>query len=297
MRDILKLDANDSDLISAKNMVLQLKWVNDIKQLQLEDGSWGQFHSMSQFSQVSITTEQALRRLIILGLDKHDEVIQKALAYMEKYLLGELDLRDRKEKKHDWGMLTRLFVATWILKIDSSNDLAKEIANDWGKVITHAFSGDEYNHNAYIDAYYEVHKSPKEKYLWKFENFYLVSILSGMLSSHVESKFLDYIIKAKNGIYYIHDRCLEIPPSNFCSKAASRYIYAHEILRNYACAKSKLQYFGEWVTNNISQDGFWDMGQLVKDNMQFPLSNSWREPFNRKVDCTVRILRVLSKID
>lgn len=297
MRDVLKLDSKNKELIFAKNMVLQSKWVNDIIQLQWEDGSWGQFHSMSQFSQSPITTEQALRRLLILGLDKHDEVIRKALIYMEKYLVGESELRDRKEKKHDWDMLTRLFVATWILKIDPSNYLAKGIAKDWAKIITHAFSGDEYNHNAYKEAYYEVHKSPKEKYMWGFENFYLVSILIGMLSSDIESKFLDYVINSKNGIYYIHNRCPKELPSSFCLKIASSYINTHELLSSYTCAKLKLQYFTDWVTNNISEDGFWDMGQLVRDKIQFPLSNSWREPINRKIDCTVRIQRILSKLN
>lgn len=297
MRDVLKVDSKNEELVFAKNMVLQSKWVNDIIQLQWEDGSWGQFHSMSQFSQSPITTEQALSRLLILGLDKNDEVIQKALIYMKKYLLEELELRDRKEKKHDWNMLTRLFVATWILKIDSSNDLAKEIAKDWAKIITHAFSGNKYNHNAYKEAYYEIHKSPKEKHMWGFENFYLVSILIGMLSSDIELKFFDYLINSQNGIYYIYDRCPKEPPSSFCSKITRRYINAHELLSNYTCAKLKLQYFSEWITSNISEDGLWDMGQFVKDKMQFPLSNSWREPINRKIDCTVTVQRILSKLN
>lgn len=41
MRDVLKLDSKNEELIFAKNMVLQSKSVNDITQLQWEDGSWG----------------------------------------------------------------------------------------------------------------------------------------------------------------------------------------------------------------------------------------------------------------
>lgn len=294
MRDILKLDEKNEELIHTKNKILESKWVNDIIKYQLEDGSWGQFHSMSEFSQSPITTERALRRLLILGLDKNDQPIQNSLGYMEKYLLGQLDLRDRKEKKHDWHLLTRLFVATWILLIDSSNTLAKEIAKDWAKIITHAFSGNAYDHNAYKEAYYEIHKSPLEKFMWRFENFYLVSILKGFLPEKIESKFLDYIINSDKGIYYIYDRCLKIQPNDFCSKITSRYINAYEQLSNYSCAKSKLQSFVKWVTNNISEDRFWDIGQSAKDKIQFPLSNSWRKPINRKIDYTIRIQRILS---
>jgi len=35
----------------------------------------------------------------------------------------------------------------------------------------------------------------------------------------------------------------------------------------------------------------------VKDNIQFPLSNSWRNHVNRKIDCTVRVQKILSRLD
>lgn len=296
IRDVAKLDSKSKDLIRAKEAVLQSKWVKDIVKLQWEDGSWGEFHSLSQSAKSLITTEQALRRLLVLGLDKNDEVIQKALVYMEKYLRGELNLRDRKEKKHDWNVVTKLFVATWILIFDPSNSLAKGIAEDWAKVITHGFSGGEYNHNAYKEAYYEVHKASKEKHMLGFQSFYLVSILRGMLSSQIESKFLDYIINSQKGIYYIYEKSLIIPPSEFHSKITSRYVDTHELLSSYTCAKTKLQYFKTWVNNNVSEDGFWDIGNLVKDKIYFPLSDSWRKPINRKIDCTIKIQRILENL-
>mgnify|MGYP003877944235 CR=1 FL=1 len=296
MRDVLKLKSDDIELVNAKNEVLQTKWVKDIVNLQWDDGSWGQFHSMSQLSSSSITTEYALRRLLILGLDKHDEPIKKAFDYMKKYLLRELDLRDRKEKKHDWDLLTRLFVATWMLIIDPSNELASEIAKDWAKIITYAFSKEEYDPEYYKEAYYEVHKSPKNKFMWGFQNFYVVSILSKFLSSDIESKFLDYIINSEKGIYYIYDGSLKSLPSNFCSKQASRYISAFELLSGYNLISTKCRHVVKWINENLSEDGFWDMGKTVKDNVYFPLSNSWRKDINRKIDCTVRMQIVLSKL-
>jgi len=110
MRDVLKVDKYSEEMTKIKNKILETKWVQDIAKLQWEDGSWGRFHSMNSSSKSSITTEAALRRLLILGLDKDDKIIQRALTYMKKYLNRELDLRDYKEKKHDWDLLTRLFV-------------------------------------------------------------------------------------------------------------------------------------------------------------------------------------------
>lgn len=296
MRDVLNLKSDDIELINAKNEVLQTKLVKEIVDLQWEDGSWGQFHSMSQLSNSVVTTEYAVRRLLILGLDKNDEPIRKAFEYMEKYLLRELDLRDRKEKKHDWDLLTRLFVATWMLIIDPSNELANEIAKDWAKIITHAFSKEEYDPEYYKEAYYEVHKSPRDKFMWGFQNFYVISLISKFLSSDTESKFLDYIINSEKGIYYICDGSLKNVPNDFCSKQASRYISAFELLSNYRLSSTKCNHVVKWINENSSEDGFWDMGKTVKDNIHFPLSNSWRKELNRKIDCTVRMQILLSKL-
>ncbi|SCY55787.1 hypothetical protein [Alkaliphilus peptidifermentans] len=296
MRDVLKLKSDNIELVNAKRDVLQTKWVKEIISLQWDDGSWGQFHSMSRFSKSVITTEQALRRLLILGLDKDDEQIKRAYNYMEKYLLREVDLRDYKEKKHDWDLLTRLFVATWMIIIDPSNTLAMEIAKDWSKIITYAFSKEEYNQEYYKEAYYEIHKSPKKKYMWGFQNFYVVALLSRVLSSDIESKFLDYIINSEKGIYYIYDNNLKSLADNYCSKQASRYISAFELLSSYSLISSKCKHLVEWINKNLSGDGFWDMEQSVKDNMYFPLSNSWRKTINRKIDCTVRMQILLSNI-
>jgi hypothetical protein len=77
------------------------KWVQQILDLQLEDGSWVHFHTLSQpTKQQPMTTEQALRRLRILGLTKDDEPIARALAYMEHNLLQPHPTVFH-EKKHD----------------------------------------------------------------------------------------------------------------------------------------------------------------------------------------------------
>lgn len=296
LRDIVKRDKENIELISLKQLIMKSKWVNNIVNQQLSDGSWGTFHSMSQNMNTKMTTEQALRRLVILGLDSTDEPIKKVVEYMEKHLLGELELRDRVEKKHNWRLFTHLIVATWLRILDPKNVLALEIAKDWADVIIRAFSSDVYNPSDYKEAYYDIHKVSKDKYMLNFTNFYLVSLLSGLLPEEIELKFIDYIMNNKQGIYYIYDKPLNNLPDNFDSRQASRYINAYELLSNYTYSKFKLTSFKSWLLNNIQEDGLWDMGQTSKDNMQFPLSESWRKSLNRKIDCTVRVQRLLYKI-
>jgi len=48
---------------------------------------------------------------------------------------------------------------------------------------------------------------------------------------------------------------------------------------------------------NRGNDGLWDMGAAVKDGIHFPLSDSWHKPEDRKRDCTVRIERLLERLE
>ena len=64
---------------------------NKIIGLQKDDGTWGQgFHSLSQPNRRDpLTTEQALRRLKVLGFTIKDTPIRKAVDCMTLCLLGE----------------------------------------------------------------------------------------------------------------------------------------------------------------------------------------------------------------
>lgn len=152
-RDILKKSIISEEMIELKKRILSSVHVKKILLEQWDDGSWGRFHSMNTSSKDPYTTEKALRRLLHLGLDKTDEPIIKAVQYMESYLKGEFELRDYVEKKHDWTLLTHLFVATWLLRIDSKNILALQIADKWAQVIEHAFEDGCFNQAAYYKVY------------------------------------------------------------------------------------------------------------------------------------------------
>ena len=58
------------------------KWAKKIIELQHDDGSWGYFHTLTKpTTKQPLTTEQALRRLEILGYTINDKPIQKAIKY------------------------------------------------------------------------------------------------------------------------------------------------------------------------------------------------------------------------
>lgn len=275
------------------------KWVQQIVELQHEDGSWGHFHTLSQpTKEQPMTTEQALRRLRILGLTKHDESIARALAYMELNLKQPYPTVFH-EKKHDSKTYGDLMLATWIRLFDPDNEAALIVARKWANVIARAFQNGEYSHTDYVAAYEAefIKLNPKAGCLADFVVFYQLSLLPGLLSSQIESAMLDYVLAHSNGIVYIYNSVLNTLPEQFTSRKANGYLAAIEILSAYSLAPQKMGFVTEWLKSQQDENGQWDMGSIVKDGIHFPLSDSWRKAVDRKRDCTARINKLLKKLE
>jgi len=275
------------------------KWVQQIVELQHEDGSWGHFHTLSQPTKAQpMTTEQALRRLRILGLTKDVEPISRALAYME-YNLKQPFPTVFHEKKHDSKTYGDLMLATWIRLFDPENEAAFVIANKWARIISSAFQDGQYSNERYITAYESefVKLNLKAGCLADFVVFYQLALLPGLLERGVESAMLDYILPHKRGIVYIYNSPVNVLPEAFQSKKANWYLSAMELMAAYNSAPKKLGFVVKWLLDNRDADGMWDMGAAVKDGIHFPLSDSWRKPEDRKRDCTVRVEKLLKALE
>lgn len=277
------------------------RWADEIIGLQKEDGSWGYFHTLSNpVSRRSITTEQALRRLQVLGYTIDDLPIKKAVKYLYDCLRGKRQIPDRREKLHDWDIFTSLMFATWIRRFTPGDDLVYKVAGKWAEVIGSAFADGSYDHSSYASSYKRVFGlAPRGGRIVDFVTFYQVSILAGFLDKAAEQAMFEYILNHTAGIYYIYEGCLSVLPVEFKSKQAGRYLAAIELLSGYnnpACRK-KLRFAAEWLEQNKDSEGLWDMGPVVKDGVHFPLSDSWRSVEKRKQDCTYRITTLLRNIE
>lgn len=268
------------------------KWARQLIALQHEDGKWGTFHSMSQFYDAPVTTEQALRRLETLGFTEEDPCIQKALRYMTDCLAGKNAIPDHREKIHDWDVFTDLILSTWIRRFTDGSERANEIARRWAAVVTAAFADGAYDHGAYEAAYHNVLK-PWGGRLVPLANFYPVSIVCGCLDPQTEDAFVDYLLQQEKGIYYIYDQRIADVPPIFQSREASRYLTAIELLARYRHARPKLRFAVEWLDGCRNENGRWDMGRIVNDKLCFPLSDDWRRQETREADCTDRITRLI----
>ena len=273
------------------------KWANDLIALQEPDGKWGFFHSLSQFYDSPVTTEQALRRLERLGYTIEDTCIQKAVWYMDDCLTGKNAIPDRREKLHNWDVFTSLILATWIRRFTLDNPNANKVAAQWANIIIHAFIGGNYHHSDYVTAYRETFGiMPKGGRFVDFVSFYTISLLSRGLDQRTEELLIDYVLSKEDGIYYIYDKKLRILPRAFQSKEASRYLGAMELLSKYTAAKEPLQFAVAWLNENRNAHGKWDMGKNVNDKVFFPLSDDWRKQKTREADCTERISAILNEL-
>ncbi len=275
------------------------KWANKIIELQNDDGSWGYFHSLADptTTKYPFTTEQALRRLRILGFTNDDTVIKKAISYMNDCLAGKKVTPDRREKGLDWDIFMELMLATWIRRFTRDNALANNIAKKWVDAAVAAFCSGKYNTEAFHNVF---DKKPNQKYgrLAGLDTYYPISLVSKEIDESIEKAYYDYIINSDTGYYYGFEGAITRLPNEFCSKEASRYLAAIEVYcehTNKYC-KDKLRFIVEWLNDNKNANGKWDMGATVKDGVYFPLCDSWRTSELRENDCTYRIDRIISAL-
>ena len=280
----------------------QGKWAKEIIGLQHTDGSWGYFHTLSNPTpKQPITTEQALRRLEILGYTIEDKPIKDAVKYLDNCLTGVIKTPDRDEKTHNWKIYTDLMLSTWIKIFTNGNKNANNIAEKWRQIISSSFAEGKYDHKQYTSVFENIFKTklnPKAGRHIDFVHFYPISLLSNVLDKTIEAEYFRYILEHDTGMYYIYGNKLNEVPQTFQSKNVSGYIRAIEILAKYdnpEC-KKQLGFVVKWLKENMVEKDKWDMGKESKDGVNFPLSDSWRNGEDRIKDCTYRIGKLLERL-
>ena len=270
----------------------QSKWAQKLLMTQNEDGGWGCFHTLS--TGAPTTTEQALRRLEILGYTEADPCIQRALEYMDKYL-GTGTFPNGNEKWKGWNIFCDRALAAWICRFTQKNERANAIAEQWVNIVTHAFVGGNFDADAYAGAFEDAFGMKPKHGFENISNFYPVSLLRGRLNTKTDAAVLDYLLNASGGIYYICEGPLIEPPREFQSRHTNRYLSALELMSGYASAPKKLNFAVQWLENQRSPDGTFDLGTVARDMVNLPLSdNRGRE--GRVIDCTYRVERLLRAI-
>jgi hypothetical protein len=276
------------------------KWAKQILELQHDDGSWGYFHTLSKPTpKQPMTTEQALRRLEILGFSINDKPIQKAVKYLHNCLTGKESIPDYYEKGSDWKSYVDLMLSTWIKRFISDDKQVNKISDKWAEILNNSFTKNQFDQNLYDLTYHKVLYPEKGKRIWGCMSHYVVSILANSLDKSIEPIYFEYVINYPTGVYYFgYNKSVKTLPETFASKKTCEYIRMIELLTSYKNknCKDKLFFVKNWLESNKLNDNEWDLGKSSKDNILFPLSDSWRKDEDRKKDCTYIINKIVKKM-
>jgi hypothetical protein len=276
------------------------KWAREILDLQHQDGSWGYFHTLTKpTSKQPLTTEQALRRLEILGYTINDKPIKKAVKYLQDCLTGKNNIPDRAEKQLDWEKFKDLMISTWIRRFIPDDKRVNDLSKKWAEIVNGSFVDDAFSQSNFDFLFYKVLGYDATKKAIRFMTFYPISLVANNLSKDIEPVFFKHILDYDKGItYFNYAKPLKLLPRYFDSKETSAYIREIEFLTEYKKIKCKKQllFVKKWILNNKLNDNEWDMGKESKDGIYFPLSDSWKLKEDRIKDCTYRLNKLLEKI-
>ena len=273
------------------------KWAREILNRQLQNGSWGYFHTLTKVpSKGPITTEQALRRLEILGFTIKDKPIQRTVKYLQNVLSGKDYIPDIPEKQLDWLKFRDLMISTWIKKFDPDNKIAYNVSKKWAEIVNNSFINGKFDTSIFEKLFYKILNYDNTKKPIRFMTLYPISLVSNILSKDIEPLFFNYILNYGHITYFSYPKPLTILPELFESKGTKDYIMEIELLteyKNIEC-KKQLQFVKKWIEKNKINNNEWDIGKNANDGLNFPLSDSWRLKENRIIDCTYRINKILN---
>ncbi|MBP7401225.1 MAG: hypothetical protein KBA30_01255 [Clostridia bacterium] len=267
--------------------------------MQRPDGSWGQFHSQTAPYREP-TTEQALRRLRILGFTRTDEPIRRALSYLRDCLDGRRTIPDRREKWIGFDMYMETALAAGIREFDPDDPSAARIAARWREVVSEAFSGGFYDEGAYRSAFLRVFGFPcgnHARYI-DFVALYPVALLAAELGPETGAAVVRYVLDHPAGLYYVSGGPLRSHPKSLADRGVSAWMAAIGLLARYPGerARGELRFAADWLEQVRDPAGFWDMGPGARDGIYLPLSDSWRDPGVRRSDCTLHVGELLGRL-
>lgn len=290
-KEILGKPFNELDINSLKAS----KWYKQLTDEQWQNGSWGRFHTQdtkSSLKQKFTTTENALKRALELSLDKNDEIINKSVHLMERYIKGQEDWLDTNEQHSGFHIAFRTIIAANLSLFDPMHPLVQSKKEACANNLTNAFLNGTLNEEVWeqeIKKNNEIFLKPFTGYvIWLLQN-------NKFLDTGVERDFLSYIWNRKEGIYYRTD-CPPLEKEYLESKKFGSWLTGLETLCDFSL-------FPEFMNKGISSHLLDEIHRLMYNDITLPnaqsifshYSENWSKKQLRKNDMILRILRILVK--
>ncbi|MFX1285150.1 MAG: hypothetical protein ACFFB5_15950 [Promethearchaeota archaeon] len=310
LRDILRKNRNDPELIEAESRLEENKWVQILRNDQWEDGSWGRFHTEdTALKQKVPTTEVGVSRSINLGLDDTHPIIQKVTDYIVGILNNSVKPRDIVPKglgQNVWDCFIKKIVAVSLAEINPNHPILNDYFDLWSKIIQRSFPSNSYNTQKQISAFLEILQINYDEFSARFKkrikegkeltinDVYTVNLICSQiykLNPELEKAFFRFVWN--QGIGYLNVDLRSSPNDLVGTNTFTRWLRSLEILKPYPSWKSHVEELLEWFWDNQTKNGLWDFGNVPSTNRIIRLSSSWRKPNARIHDWTTRILLIL----
>jgi len=290
LREVLRVPPADPELTRSKKAALNSRWVYQLKHSQLPDGSWGRFHSQdTKLKTVFRTTEEAIDRAFALGLEPGDAPLARLHQYILGVLRGETHITDRTEKNEAWPLLVNFILAGRLVQLDPTN---KILDPNWAyllEVASLAFASGEYCLEDEAAAYLRL--SGVHIPGGFLESQHALWILSShRLPRQLDQALVNWIWHKPDGIRY-----LRVPLSNPPPRLIGYWLRSMSLLTRFdSWREISIKTLNQmWKLRD--ENGLWDFGSHIAKSVDFPLSESWRQANNRRLDYSTCLLVLLRR--
>lgn len=290
LREVLRLPPNDPELTQAKEAAQKSRWVRQLEESQLADGSWGRFHTQDTYKKTTFrTTEEAIDRAFAIGLEPDDKILRRASGYIQEVLHGDRQITDRTEKSEAWPLLVNFILTGRLAQIDPSNKVLDTSWTYLAEVSRQAFSCGGYWLRDEEEAY--LHLSNIHVPGGFLESQHALWILSSRkLPYQLERALVSWIWQKPDGIRY-----LRVPLQNPPAHHIGYWLRSMNLLFRFVSWRE----IAVDTLNNLwdqrDKDGMWDFGSAIAWSIDFPFSDNWRQSTKRKQDYSTCILALLRK--
>lgn len=290
LNEVLRLPTDDPELRKAREAAVLSKWIHRLEIAQLPDGSWGRFHSQDTRVKTAFrTTEEAIDRAFSLGLDPSHPVLAQAKTYIENVLNGQAHVTDREEKSESWPLLINFILAGRLAQIEPANPLLDDAWDCLVEITRQAFISGKYQLADEAQAFLQRANTHVPKGF--LESKHALLILSARtLPGSIERQLVEWIWHKPDGIRYLR---------------APLYAPQPRMIAYWLRSMNILTRFPSWREVSVStlnrlwdqrdNQGLWDFGSQIAWCTDFPLSESWRQSMNRRVDYSTCILVLLRR--
>lgn len=293
---ILGLPYEDKALTALRSDFLKSDIVEEMYQLQDENGGWGKLRSKDYSVKAKIpTSATGIERCLYIGLTIEDRDI---LFMANEYLLSLLDGTSREkvfEKNERALPWQNAIVCNLIEAIRPGSKECNEVYRQWHYIANRAYATGEYSYEADRAAQHEVFLT-RENRLVPMQSEFILKRRDCVLPE-IENAMLRHLGEDASQHGHFWDKTPYNLPENFRNNKMRRWFHTFNYINQFRGSEFYLKEAVEWLQNQAGENGLWDWGPQTKDPWgyfgYFSCNRNYQH--NRIVDCTMEILSFLKQ--